>query len=142
MSYVLRCSYVGCIDIYSCYGKYCKHLPEWQASGRGCVNFFLPAIHRWTGLNKDTLNSQAEEQYSLRQIILYDYNNKSNAKQVKQFQHGVRTGFFSAIWPLFYLYIFKEGIKSFYLLSASYFLFISVNHVKGNSFPSLDIKYF
>ena len=27
----------------------CKHLLEWQASGRGCVNFFLPAIYRWTG---------------------------------------------------------------------------------------------
>ena len=27
----------------------CKHLLEWQASGRGCVNFILPAICRWTG---------------------------------------------------------------------------------------------
>ena len=30
--------------------KFCKYLLEWPASGRGCVNFFLPiAIHRWTG---------------------------------------------------------------------------------------------
>ena len=27
-----------------------KHLLEWPASGRGCVNFFsLAAIHRWAG---------------------------------------------------------------------------------------------
>jgi hypothetical protein len=27
----------------------CKGSLEWQALGRGCVNFFLPAIHSWTG---------------------------------------------------------------------------------------------
>ena len=26
--------------------KSCKYLLEWQALGRGCVNFFLPVIHR------------------------------------------------------------------------------------------------
>lgn len=25
-----------------------KYLLEWQASGRGCVNVFFPAIYRWT----------------------------------------------------------------------------------------------
>ena len=34
-------------------------------------------------LNKDTLVSQAEGQDSLRQVIMCDYNNKSNRKQVK-----------------------------------------------------------
>ena len=28
--------------------KSCEHLLEWQTSGRGCVNFSLPAIYRWT----------------------------------------------------------------------------------------------
>lgn len=42
--------------------------------------------------------SQAEGQDSLRQAILYDYNNKNKRKasQKKEFQHGVRIGFFSA----------------------------------------------
>ena len=38
-------------------------------------------------LNKDTLvNNQAEGQDFLRQDTMYDYNNKSNEKQVKHFQ--------------------------------------------------------
>ena len=53
-----------------------------------------------------SLNNQAEEQDSPRQAILYGYNNKSNkkkqvkakskSKSKKQFQCGIRTGFFSA----------------------------------------------
>ena len=36
-------------------------------------------------LNTDTLvYSQAEGQDPLRQVIMYDYNNKSNKKQVKE----------------------------------------------------------
>ena len=35
-------------------------------------------------LNPKHFNSQAEGQDSLRQSILYDYNNKSNEKQVKE----------------------------------------------------------
>ena len=51
-------------------------------------------------LNKGTLvsvHSPAEGQTSLGQVLLYDYDNKSNEKQVKEsFQQGVRIGFFSA----------------------------------------------
>ena len=48
---------------------------------------FLPSCHPQVDrvLNKGTLvYSQAEGQDSLRQTILYDYNNKSNEKQVKE----------------------------------------------------------
>ena len=27
----------------------CKDLLKWQASGKGCVNFSLPVIYRWSG---------------------------------------------------------------------------------------------
>ena len=36
------------------------------------------------GSEQRHFNSQAEGQNSLRQAILYDYNNKSNQKQVKE----------------------------------------------------------
>ena len=52
----------------------------------GCVNVFLPAIYTWTGfwIKALVFNSQAEGQNFLRQTILYDYNNKSNERQVKE----------------------------------------------------------
>ena len=52
----------------------------------GCVNVFLPAIYTWTGfwIKALVFNSQAEGQNFLRQTILYDYNNKSNKRQVKE----------------------------------------------------------
>ena len=71
----------------------CKYLLEWQALGRRYVNFFLPHIHRWTKswTKALKLNTKAEGQDSLRQVIIYDYNNKSKSK--KQFQLGVRIDF-------------------------------------------------
>ena len=35
-------------------------------------------------LNNDTFNSPAEEQDSMKEAIMYDCNNKSNKKQVKE----------------------------------------------------------
>ena len=47
------------------------------------ISAFLPQVDRI--LNKGTLvKSQAEGQNYLRQIILYDYGNKSKEKQVKE----------------------------------------------------------
>ena len=58
--------------------------------GKVCVNLLYSQVGRVTlslyELNKSTLvYSQAEEQGPLSQVIKYDYNNKSNEKQVKQF---------------------------------------------------------
>ena len=58
-----------------------------MASLRQEMCSFLPSCHPQVDrvLNKGTLvYSQAEGQDSLRQTILYDYNNKSNEKQVKE----------------------------------------------------------
>ena len=47
---------------------------------------FLPSCHPQVDrvVNKGNLVCQAEEQDSLRQTILYEYNNKSNKKQIKE----------------------------------------------------------
>ena len=51
------------------------------------------SIYRWTRvLNKSTFNSQAEGRGSLRQAIMYDYNNKSNGKQVKRNCSNMKSG--------------------------------------------------
>ena len=58
-----------------------------MASLRQGMCSFLSSCHLQVAkvLNKGTLfNSQAEGQDSLRQAIVYDYNNKSNEKQVKE----------------------------------------------------------
>ena len=47
------------------------------------ISSFLPAVYRWTGEQRH-FNNQVEGQGSLRQAIMYDYNNKSNGKQVKE----------------------------------------------------------
>ena len=68
---------------------------------KGCVHFFLAAIHKqaasdyfsvsWT--KAPEFDSQAQGQGSLRQAIIYDYNNKSNTNQVKEtVPKRVRTG--------------------------------------------------
>ena len=67
-------------------------------------------------LNKGTqFNSYAEGQKSLRQTILYDYNNKSiKSKSKKQFQHGVRIDLFSATisscQSSFHNFLEKKGV--------------------------------
>ena len=58
-----------------------------QASGGGCVHFFLPAIHRWTGSEQRRSNSQAEGQGPLRQAILCDCNSENNEKRVRGSLH-------------------------------------------------------
>ena len=90
-------------------------------AGDVLISSFLPSTGGWGWTKTVQFKQSGRGVCSLRQIILHDYNNTSNEKQVKQFQHGVRIGFFSAIWPLFYLYIFKEGIVGFNLLNASFF---------------------
>ena len=45
-------------------------------------------MHRWQGSEQRHFKSQAEGQDYLRQTVLYDYNSKSNVKQVKQFHLG------------------------------------------------------
>ena len=63
--------------------------------GKGCVHLFYSQVGRdrlaLNELKKGTLvYSQAEGQGPLRQAIKYDYNNKSNKKQVKEsFQQGL-----------------------------------------------------
>ena len=61
--------------------------------GRGCVNFFLPVdIHSGQGPAL-WFSYSASGAGSLRQVIMYDYNNKSNKKQIKEHvQLGVRIG--------------------------------------------------
>ena len=50
-------------------------------------------------LNKDALvNNQAEGQDFLRQDTMYDYNNKSNEKQVKHFQQQETVPVWSQNW--------------------------------------------
>ena len=70
-----------------------KHLQEWPASGRGVLITSFGCSYSQVGrvrlslykLNTGTLiYSQAEGQDPLRQAIMYDYNNKSHEKQVKE----------------------------------------------------------
>jgi len=55
-----------------------KDREAWHAAVCGITNSRTQLIN-WT----IKFNSQAEGQDSLRQAIMYDYNNKSNKKQVK-----------------------------------------------------------
>ena len=67
-------------------------------------SFLQPFTHRWAWSDCHPVswtkalwfNIQAEGQGSLREAIMYDYNNKSNEKQrlksKKQIQHGVKIG--------------------------------------------------
>ena len=67
--------------------------PRMASLGQGDVfiSSFLPSTGGQCSEQRRSLfNSQAEGQDSLRQAIMCDYNNKSNRKQVKQFQHGVK----------------------------------------------------
>ena len=58
-----------------------------KPQARGCVNFFLLAIQQ-----VDRVRLRGQD--SLRQAVMYDYNNKHEEMQVKeQFQCGVRIGF-------------------------------------------------
>ena len=74
---------------------------------RECINLFYSQVGRVRlsmNLTK-AFEFQAEGQGPLKQALVYDYNNKSNEKQVKQFSKWsqnwlllcsrVRTGFFS-----------------------------------------------
>ena len=54
-----------------------------RQTGAVLISSFLPSIGG-QGSGKEHFNSQGEVQDSLRQAILYDYNNKSNEKQVKE----------------------------------------------------------
>ena len=47
------------------------------------ISSFLPSTGG-QGSEQRRLNSQVEGQGSLRQAIIYEYNNKSNGKQVKE----------------------------------------------------------
>ena len=47
------------------------------------ISPFLPSIGGW-GSEQQHLNSQSEGQDSLRQAIMYDYNNKSKEKEFKE----------------------------------------------------------
>ena len=50
--------------------------------GNVLISSFLPAIGG-QGSEQRHFNSQAEGQDSLEQDVMYDYNNRSNGKQVK-----------------------------------------------------------
>ena len=54
-----------------------------KPQAEGCVNFFLPSTGGQSSEQRH-FNSQAEGQDSLRQTINYDYDDKSNGKQVKE----------------------------------------------------------
>ena len=63
------------------------------------ISSFLPSTGG-QGSEQRHFNSQAEGQDSLRQTILYDYNNKSSeSMSQKQFQHGVGIGLLPATFP-------------------------------------------
>jgi len=58
--------------------------PGMASLRRGCVHFFLPvAIRRWTWSRTKVFwfNIKGEEQGSLRQATMQDYNNRSTKKQ-------------------------------------------------------------
>ena len=62
-------------------------------AGDVLISSFLPSTGG-PGPEPRLFKSQAEGQGSLRQTILYDYNNKARkSKSKKQFQHKVKIGF-------------------------------------------------
>ena len=61
-------------------------------AGDMLISSFLPSTGGQSSEQRH-FNSQAEGQDSPREAIMYDYNKKSNGKQVRQFQDGVRIDF-------------------------------------------------